>query len=52
MIGTYGAAIGLVLYSIWILSEPFRSSMQMSNEPFRLVQVYLEEAVRAADGSR
>ena len=46
LVGAYGASVGLVLYSILILSEPFRSSMPVSDEPFRLVQTYIEAARR------
>lgn len=46
LLGTYGAAVCIVLYSILLLSEPFRSSMPVSDEPFRLVQTYLEEATK------
>ena len=47
LIGTYGAAIGIVLYSILVLSEPFQSSMPVSDEAFRLVTSYLEHSVSA-----
>ena len=49
LIGTYGAAVGIVLYSILMLSEPFQSSMPVSDEPFRLVQGYLEQAMSHSD---
>jgi hypothetical protein len=47
LIGTYGAAIGIVLYSILMLSEPFHSSMPVSDEAFRLVSSYMERSVSA-----
>jgi prefoldin subunit 5 len=49
LIGTYGAAVGIVLYSILMLSEPFQSSMPVSDKPFRLVQGYLEQAISRFD---
>jgi hypothetical protein len=47
LIGTYGAAISIVLYSILLLSKPFQSSMPVSDEPFRLVRTHLERSVGA-----
>lgn len=49
LIGTYGASVGIVLYSILMLSEPFQSSMPVSDEPFRLVQGFLEQAMSRVD---
>ena len=49
LIGTYGAAVGIVLYSILMLSEPFQTSMPVSDEPFRLVQGFLEQATSRFD---
>ena len=45
LVGTYSAAVGALLYSILMMSEPFRSSMPVSNEPFLLVMSYLERTV-------
>lgn len=42
LIGTYGAVVGVVLFSILVLSQPFHSSMPVSDEPFSLVSAYLE----------
>jgi hypothetical protein len=49
LIGTYGAAIAIVLYSILVLSEPFQSSMPVSDEAFRLVRSSLERSGSAAE---
>jgi hypothetical protein len=47
LVAIAGAAIGIVLYSILVLSEPFQSSMPVSDEAFRLVTSYLEHSVSA-----
>jgi hypothetical protein len=47
LVALAGAAIGIVLYSILVLSEPFQSSMPVSDEAFRLVTSYLEHSVSA-----
>ena len=42
LIACYGATIGLVLYSIALLSQPYHPAMPVSHRPFALVESQLE----------
>jgi hypothetical protein len=49
LIGSYGAAVGLVLYSILLMSEPFQSTMPVSQQPFLVLKTHIEKAASPLD---